>query len=65
MSRLDESIANVANILDALMAYREIARSGDCNNCSRRKCQYKPDVGKLVRYNCPYWKAIGEHDETN
>lgn len=57
MSRLDESIGNVAYILDALMAYRSIVNSGDCNDCKvYKECQYRPDYGQLVRYNCPFYK---------
>ena len=57
MSRLDETISNVAYILDTLMAYRSIVNSGDCNNCKERKeCKYTPNYGQLVRYNCPFYK---------
>lgn len=33
MSRLDDAIANVAYILDSLMALRNIHDSGSCNDC--------------------------------
>lgn len=58
MSRLDDAIANVAYILDALMVYRNIEQSGSCNNCKNRKpdvCGYLPKLGQLVRYNCPFY----------
>ncbi len=61
MNKLDDSIVNVRYILDTLMTYRDIAKSGNCNNCGRMKCQYKPGIGKLIRYNCFYWK--GEQNE--
>ena len=63
MARLDDAIASVAYILDALRAYRSIVESGDCNNCKdRADCPYSPGVGKLVRYNCPFYrKAGGQH----
>ena len=38
-----------------LMAYKRIIESGCCNDCSRKKCQYAPGWGKLVRYNCPFY----------
>lgn len=63
MSKLDDAIANVAYILDALMAYRNIVESGDCNNCKvQRKCEVKPKPGQLVRYNCPFYQR-GEQDD--
>lgn len=56
MSRLDKAIAEVAYVLDCMMAYRRIARAGNCNNCKNSKeCTLKPELGELVRYNCPFY----------
>ena len=62
MSRLDDAISDVAYILDTLMSYRNIVRLGDCNSCEKKKtCEYAPEAGQLVRYNCPFYKrAEGE-----
>lgn len=61
MSRLDESIVNVAYLLDTLMAYRMITEKGCCNDCDKKqKCAWVPEVGEMVRYNCPFYKKIGE-----
>lgn len=60
MSRLDDTIANVAYIFDTLMVYRNIAQTGNCNICKNKDCQWKPKVGQLVRYNCPHYKAEEE-----
>ena len=58
MSRLDDTISTVAYILDTLIAYRNIAQSGNCNVCVERKtCQYIPELGEQVRYNCPFYKG--------
>ena len=57
MSRLDDAISETSYILDTLMAYRQIVQSGDCNSCAERKiCKYAPELGELVRYNCPFYK---------
>ena len=57
MSRLDKSIADAAYILDSLMAYRNIVESGCCNDCRIAKsCEHLPKVGRLVRYNCPFYE---------
>ena len=57
MSRLDDTIEIVAYILDTLMAYRQLVRTGDCNSCSESKsCEYVPKTGELARYNCPFYK---------
>lgn len=54
--RLDGAIADVAYILDSLMAYRNIVQTGDCNNCAiKGKCKYCPKPGQQVRYNCPHY----------
>jgi len=60
MSRLDDVIANVAYILDTLIAYRNIAETGNCNICKNKNCQWIPKPGQLVRYNCPHYKAEEE-----
>ena len=61
MNRLDDTISDVAYILDTLMAYRNIANSGDCNRCGKQKtCEYIPKPGQLVRYNCPFYKRLEE-----
>lgn len=62
MSRLDDTIGDIAYILDTLMAYRNIVNSGDCNRCGKKKtCEFVPKPGQLVRYNCPFYKrAEGE-----
>ena len=57
MSRLDDTISEIAYVLDALMAYRRIVQAGDCNSCSESKnCKYIPEWGELTRYNCPFYK---------
>ena len=57
MNRLDEAIASIAYISDALMAYRNIVETGrDCNQCGAKEtCGYVPKPGQLVRYNCPLY----------
>jgi len=61
MSKLDDSIASVAYILDSLMALRNIYESGCCNDCTIKKiCRYAPKVGQLVRYNCPFYERREE-----
>ena len=58
MSRLDKSIADVAYIRDALMAYRNIVDSGDCNRCGKKKtCEY---IAIDVLFN--EWKCIDRND---
>ena len=60
MSRLDESISDVAYILDSLMALRNIYQTGSCNDCGiSNVCQCKPKAGQMVRYNCPFYTEEG------
>ena len=61
--RLNKTIADVAYILDSLILLRQIQNTGDCNVCKNKECEYKPKVGQMVRYNCPFYKAEseGEH----
>lgn len=66
MSRLDETIASVAYILDTLIAYRNIAESGNCNECGARNiCKHVPKLGAQVRYNCPFYEREGQNENHN
>lgn len=57
MSRIDNAISDVAYILDTLIAYRNIAQTGNCNDCKKRKdCGHLPQLGEQVRINCPFYK---------
>ena len=63
MNRLDDTISDVAYMLDYLHLLKEICNSGTCNDCSRNKhCEYLPDWGKMVRYNCPFYKRMEENE---
>ena len=64
MDRLDKAIADVAYILDVLMAYRNIVQTGNCNECKWKKtCAIKPELGQVVRYNCSFYE--GEDSKQN
>ena len=60
MSRIDDVIADQAYILDCLIALRNICRTGNCNECDQQACEYMPDPGQQVRYNCPFFKRKEE-----
>ena len=56
MDRLDKVIADVAYILDTLLAYRNIVQTGDCNRCKiKKECAFCPKPGERVRYNCMFY----------
>ena len=57
MSRLDDVIVDVAYVLDTLRAYRNIVQAGCCNSCRRKDCEYRPQWGDVVRYNCPHYEG--------
>lgn len=64
MGRLDKTIADVAYILDCLIALRNIQKSGNCNDCAitSNQCIYAPMLGEQVRYNCPFYKRREESE---
>ena len=60
MTRIDDAIANVAQIFDCLILLRGILETGrDCNTCKEKCGHVKP--GQQVAWNCPLWK--GDADE--
>jgi hypothetical protein len=58
--RLGKTISDIAYILDNLCLLRNIQKTGDCNICKNRDCGYMPKAGRMVRYNCPFYKAESE-----
>ncbi len=58
--RLNKAISDIAYILDSLVLLRNIQQTGDCNICKNRNCGYMPKAGRMVRYNCPFYKAESE-----
>lgn len=59
MSRLDDAITNARYIVDCLNALKCIIELPCCNQCKAQKtCQYAPEIGKAVRYNCPHFVGI-------
>lgn len=61
MNRLNKAIADVAYILDTLMAFRDIAKTGNCGTCNDMECRYRPRPGQVVVFNCPFYEA-GDKD---
>ena len=59
MDKLNNVIAETGYVLDCLTALRNILETGDCNNCRAKDCSYKPKVGQMVRYNCPFYEKSG------
>lgn len=58
IDRLNNTISDVAYILDSLRDLKQIYQSGCCNSCTNRECGYLPKPGQLVRYNCPFYKTL-------
>jgi hypothetical protein len=56
--KIDTMIENLAYIHDCLITLQEIQSSGDCNICKVKKCKYRPKMGEMVRYKCPFYKPI-------
>lgn len=45
-------------IAEWLTLLKQIQSAGDCNTCYRKKdCEYMPQWGELVRYNCPFYET--------
>ncbi len=57
MSRLEDLISDISYVLDTLRAYQDIAETGCCNDCHKKDCEYRPQWGEMVRYNCPHYEG--------
>ena len=56
MDRIEQITSCLYYIIDGLKNLRQIEASGSCNDCKNQDCGYKPEIGKLARYNCPFYK---------
>jgi hypothetical protein len=64
MSRLDNTISDIAYLLDCLRALRSIYATSDCNECIKKmECAYCPKAGQIARYNCPFFARERENNE--
>ena len=61
MDKLDKAIVDVACILDSLIAFRDIAKTGNCGTCNDMECKYRPEPGQVVVFNCPFYEE-GEQE---
>ena len=55
-----KAIEETAYILECIATLKSIQELGDCNTCGSKDCQYRPELGKPVRYNCPHYEAKHE-----
>lgn len=53
---------NFRQLADWLKALKEIWDSGDCNDCRNGQCEWKPKLGQLVRFNCPYYVGVANRE---
>ena len=60
--KLNDLIGIYASTLDHLMLLRNILETGDCNTCKNEECQWKPQAGQMVRYNCPHYMQLSRAD---
>lgn len=44
-------------IKEFLVSLHEIITKGDCNECRKKDCEYRPQWGEITRFNCPLWVA--------
>lgn len=55
---LPELEAEHRQMAEWLRCLKEIWNSGDCNDCRKGQCEWKPKLGQLVRYNCPHYIGV-------
>lgn len=59
---LDKAVSEIAYALECISVLKSIQESGSCNDCNAIKdCKYKPKLGEMVRYNCPFYRRE-EHE---
>lgn len=57
MSKLKDLSDTLHYIVESLRELDRISRMHSCNDCAKLGgiCEYMPEWGESVRYNCPHW----------
>lgn len=58
----EECAKDYNRLVEYLKALAEIWNSGDCNVCRNGQCEWKPELGQLVRYNCPHYVGVANEE---
>ena len=69
MSRLDEERENLIRLILSICDYArlgyDVSTYNNCNNCGiKHDCEYIPQAGCSVRWNCPLWKPYKAEENT-
>jgi len=69
MSQFDRDREDLIRLIYSICDYARlgynISTYNSCNNCGiKRDCEYIPQLGQSVRWNCPLWKSHKEEKET-
>lgn len=52
-----EMINHLKYVIDAIDFYERMKKSHSCNDCgAMEECEYRPEWGSPVRWNCPHWE---------
>ena len=51
-----KAINETAYVLECIATLKSIQESGSCNDCAVKGCKYRPKLGNLVSYNCPFYE---------
>lgn len=64
ISREHKAAIEHEQLSDWLKCLKEIWDSGNCHDCRNGQCEWKPELGQLVRFNCPHYVGI-TNEEVN
>ena len=56
----EEIISYIINICDLARLGARVIRQNNCNDCGKKDCEYRPELGGSVRWNCPLWEREKE-----
>ena len=56
----EEIICYIISICDLARLGAKVIKHNNCNNCKKKDCEYRPEWGDSVRWNCPLWEGGDE-----
>ena len=53
----EEIICYIISICDLARLGAKVIKHNNSNNCKKKDCEYRPEWGDSVRWNCPLWEG--------
>jgi len=57
MREVETFISHIISVCELARLGAKVIKHNNCNNCKKKNCEYRPECGESVRWNCPLWEG--------